>query len=563
MNKQGRRDWVRSIAAALMSCCVGHAFAGSTAPAAELAVLADPGGALPATRVAQQDSQFAPAPGDAPLSATGPQWIRLRTHRDLAAADNPVLVVHKARTSQVRAFLQRGPDLMPLALATEVPAFRGTHDQVFVLPGGLTMREPLYLQVNAVGSGWSELRPTLSTLSAVLSRHDRHSRPIVLAFGALIAMAASALMIWLILRDRLFALYAALFLLQGLYLVYLSGEGFAWPGLSLALPLGSHAWNIPAGLSGAVTCLFVRDLVNLRNLWPRIHAAYGWLAGAFVLVTLANAAKSIGLGSLVNAVGNGLFLSGTALTLAVTLLAWRRGSRAAGWFLFAWFLLAASTIATTALLLAHASDDAGQPLYYVILPGSMALAAVLTALGVADHLREQRLALMEARRNAQIDPLTGVLNRRSLIQHLDAASLLARARALPIAILFIDLDHFKLINDSFGHQAGDACLRALIGPLQAELRQSDVVGRWGGEEFVVMLSSADAAAAHPIAERIRQRVQDTVIDGFDSPISLTCSIGVAASNESGPWGEALIAQADAAVYSAKRAGRNQVYPSAI
>jgi len=545
-----------------MSGCVGQAIAFSTAPAAEMAVLPDPAGALSASDVIRQGSRFVPAVGNLPITAPGQQWVRLRASRDLAASDNPVLVVHKARTSEVHAFLQHGSELLPLRPATEVPAFKGTHDQVFPLPGGVIANASLYLKVMAAGAGWSELRPTISTLSAVLARHDRRSRPIALAFGALTAMAGSALLIWLVLRDRLFGLYAGLFFLQGLYLVYLSGEGFDWPGLSLASPLGSHAWNIPAGLSGAVTCLFVRDLVNLKNLWPRIHVIYGWLAAGFVLITLANAAKSIGLGPLVNAVGNGLFLAGTALTIAVALLAWRRGSRAAGWFLIAWFLLAASTIATTALLLAHASEDAGQALYYFILPGSMALAAVLTALGVADHLRDQRLALMEARRNAQIDPLTGMLNRRSLIQHLDAASVMARARGLPISILFIDLDHFKLINDSFGHQAGDACLRAIMEPIQAELRQSDVVGRWGGEEFVVMLSGADAAAAHPIAERIRQRVQDTVVDGYGAPIRLTCSIGLAASNETGSWGEALIAQADAAVYSAKRAGRNQVAPSA-
>jgi diguanylate cyclase (GGDEF)-like protein len=145
-----------------------------------------------------------------------------------------------------------------------------------------------------------------------------------------------------------------------------------------------------------------------------------------------------------------------------------------------------------------------------------------------------------------------------LIERLDAACLRSRARGLPIAVLFIDLDHFKLINDSFGHQAGDACLRAIIGPIHSELRQSDVIGRFGGEEFVVLLSGADAAAARPIAERILERVAAVRVEGFGQPISLTCSIGVAASDTLGVWGEQLINRADAAVYAAKRAGRNQV-----
>jgi len=124
--------------------------------------------------------------------------------------------------------------------------------------------------------------------------------------------------------------------------------------------------------------------------------------------------------------------------------------------------------------------------------------------------------------------------------------------------LFIDLDHFKQINDTFGHAAGDACLRSIIAPIQTELRHSDVIGRYGGEEFVVLLSSADIASAHPIAERIRKRVSEVTIDGFGKPIQVTCSIGVASSDMLGIWGEQLITRADQAVYEAKRSGRNRV-----
>ena len=551
--------------AALASAAIADAPAIAKAPAvatADVAVLSDPGASIQAGSVSQHDADFRPASSLAPLSAKGPQWVRVRATQALPAETNPVLIVHTARTTTVQGFVKRGEMMLPLSLATDLPAFRGTHDLVYLLPGGLATQESIYLQVNAVGPGWSELRPGFSSLSVALARRADHTRIVALAVGALVAMASAALLIWLILKDRLFVLYTVLFFLQAMYLVYLSGEGFDWPWLALATPLGSHAWNVPAGLSGAVSCLFAREIAGLRHMWPRVYAVYGWLAGVFLVITLANAAKLVGLGPLVNTVGNVVFLFTAVFTLIVTLLAWRRGNRAAGWFLLAWTLLAAATITTTVFLLLHATEEAGHPLYYFALPLSMVVAAVLIALGVADHLREQRLALSEARRNAQTDPLTGALNRRSLIEHLDAACVRARARGLPIAVLFIDLDHFKLINDSFGHQAGDACLRGIIEPIQTELRQSDVVGRWGGEEFVVMLSSADAAAAHPIAERIRRRVQDTVIGGYDAPISLTCSIGLAASDASGPWGETLIAQADAAVYAAKRAGRNQVYPSA-
>ena len=151
-----------------------------------------------------------------------------------------------------------------------------------------------------------------------------------------------------------------------------------------------------------------------------------------------------------------------------------------------------------------------------------------------------------------------MLNRRSVLEQLDATCRNARASNLPVAVLFLDLDFFKAINDSYGHAAGDACLAAVIGPIQAELRQSDIIGRYGGEEFIVVLSGADASAAEPIAERIRLRVSEVDITGNGAAIRLTCSIGVASSDPLGVWGEALVAKADAAVYAAKRLGRNRV-----
>src|SRR5262249_5714852 len=180
-------------------------------------------------------------------------------------------------------------------------------------------------------------------------------------------------------------------------------------------------------------------------------------------------------------------------TLVIAFVAWRRGSRSAGWFLVAWTLLEAFTIAATVRLLLSSSEEHDR-IVYLGLPMSMVAASLLLALGIADRLRDQRRALSEADRHAQTDALPGVLNRRSLIERLNAACVRARASGLPISLLFIDLDHFKEINDTFGHAAGDACLAAIIPPIQSELRQSDVIGRYGGEEFVVILSSADATA---------------------------------------------------------------------
>jgi diguanylate cyclase (GGDEF)-like protein len=504
------------------------------------------------------DSHFSPFAGYKAALPAETLWLRLRP----ATAFNPngalpVLTARGGWFEQIEAF-PAGPAVTgPLQHIIDLPEFGGAHQSVFVLPHGLAAGESLYIRVATREDGADSLRFTLGTLGPTLQRADAHSRMIALAVGALTALALGALLIWFILKDPLFLLYPGMFLLEALYLVFFSGEGFDWPVLSHARAVGGFAWNIPVALSGAVACLFIREIADLIHSSPRVYRIFGWLAWGFVLLTFSNVLVYVGWGGPIAAVGNIMFVGSAIFTLVVAFLAWRRGNRAAGWFLIAWTMLETVTIATAIRLLLDRAEHAERLLYYG-LPLSMVAAAILVALGVADRLREQRRALTEAERRAQTDPLTGVLNRRSLIERLDAACLRARARGLPIALLFIDLDHFKEINDSFGHAAGDACLKKIIGPIQTELRQSDVIGRYGGEEFVVILSSADIAAAHPIAERIRNRVADVRVEGFGPPINLTCSIGVATSDTLGVWGEHLIAQADAAVYAAKRSGRNRV-----
>ena len=512
------------------------------------------------------DSRFQPIDLQRMGRRGGTFWLRLQLTGPPGATVSgvsggkglPVLVAREGHDPRVQIFAPFDRVYVELPRAARLPLFGRGHEVAFILPHAMTLEQPLYARIAAPDEGVHSLRFGLSTLDLTLARDASHARMISLAFGALGALSLGALLIWCVLSDRVFLSYSALFSLQALYVVFLSGQGFDWPLLSYAAPLNSYAWNVPIALSGTAAALFVREVADIRVFSPRAYSAFGWFAVAFIVLTLANFAKLFGYENAVNAFGNLLFLSAAAFTLWICFSAWRHGSRAAGWFLLAWLLLEIFNIATTIQLLLS-DGETGDALLYSGMPLAMVAAAVLTALGVADRLRGQRIALTEAERRAQTDPLTGVLNRRSLIERLDIACTRARTRGLPISLLFIDLDHFKEINDTFGHQAGDACLHAIVGPIQSELRQSDVIGRYGGEEFVVILSSADSSAARPIAERIRGRVADVRVEGYGEPISLTCSIGIAASDMLGVWGQHLIARADAAVYVAKRAGRNRVH----
>jgi len=480
-------------------------------------------------------------------------------HPPAVSSGIPVLTVHQSDRVRVRIFNAASddsrPDMPLLSPAFEQPTFGGTRDVVYLidrLEGARALRAEIE-QPRGVAA------PTFSfgTLQQTLAQGATHSRMIALAFGALIAMTLAALSVWVILSDRMFVLYAGLILMLALYLACFSGEARGWPWLAAVARVEPYSWNVPIALAGAAAALFVREIADLELFVPPAHRLFGGLAALFVLLAGANALRLLGLGPFVSAAGNLLFVGAAVLTLVFVFIAWRRGSRAAGWFLIAWCLLEGSTIAAAGRLLVSRAGE-NETLVYYGLPLSMVAAAVLIALGVADRLRAQRRALTEAERHARTDPLTGVLNRRSLLEQLDVACRRARASGLPLTLLFIDLDHFKRINDSFGHLAGDACLAAIVGPVQSELRQSDAIGRYGGEEFVVILNGADEAAAHPIAERIVRRIASVSVEGYGAPIQLTCSIGVAASDTLGVWGDQLIRHADAAVYGAKRSGRNRV-----
>lgn len=164
----------------------------------------------------------------------------------------------------------------------------------------------------------------------------------------------------------------------------------------------------------------------------------------------------------------------------------------------------------------------------------------------------------DLKRVARIDPLTGVNNRLALAEK--ASNLLDRAHQTgrPFAVLMLDADHFKRINDRFGHDGGDKVLLTLVESIRASLGRRDVIGRVGGEEFVVLSPDASLDEAMALAERIRLAVENAQLWIEGEVQSLTVSIGVTVSQSAENDTEAMLRRADLALYAAKRAGRNRV-----
>jgi diguanylate cyclase len=166
---------------------------------------------------------------------------------------------------------------------------------------------------------------------------------------------------------------------------------------------------------------------------------------------------------------------------------------------------------------------------------------------------ELRIALDRIQELANRDGLTGIFNRRRLMQLLESEA----ASDAPFSICILDVDHFKTVNDVFGHQAGDEVLRRIATVIERDLRRGDVFGRYGGEEFMLMLPGATAAGAEAKIERLREQVATLAFPDL-GPISITLSGGIAEHRPGENLG-ATISRADAALYGAKAAGRNQLH----
>lgn len=179
----------------------------------------------------------------------------------------------------------------------------------------------------------------------------------------------------------------------------------------------------------------------------------------------------------------------------------------------------------------------------------------------ADRLRDNVQHSMEL---AITDGLTGLHNRRYMESHLGAVLERATARAKPVSLLILDIDHFKAVNDTFGHDAGDDVLREFALRLRRSIRNVDLACRYGGEEFVVVMPDTDIAIASVVAERIRRNIatEPFAVNQGTRLLDVTISIGLTARQDQADTADTILKRADQALYRAKRDGRNRVVADA-
>ena len=205
------------------------------------------------------------------------------------------------------------------------------------------------------------------------------------------------------------------------------------------------------------------------------------------------------------------------------------------------------------------TQDSGPLLLVVALANAMYLVMLTAVAGLRRAQEETQMRMELMHKLASTDVLTGLPNRRAMVDTLASAMALAQRSGQPVSVALIDVDHFKQINDHFGHAAGDAVLVQLSELMRTQLRGSDALARWGGEEFLLCAPATPVSAAHELAERVRRAVAGWP---FPHGSSVTISIGLTQSL-AGDDLDGLLQRADRALYQAKTGGRDRTVALAV
>ncbi|MEQ6329628.1 diguanylate cyclase [Pseudomonas chengduensis] len=542
--------------------------------------LADPQSALSLDDVRAADAPFQPSLNRRDLSfgyVPGVIWLRLALQSDAQQTRVWRLELNYASLDEVRLYdigadgvrESRSGDTVPYAQRSV--GHRNPVFEIVLQPGE---QRTLYLRVDSRGS------MTLS--GALMSSRDfeQHSQNGYLVhaiyFGVLIALGLYNLLLFLALRERPFLNYVLFMFAFALSVLSLNGLGaqYLW---SEAAPWSNRMLPVSLTTAALLSVVFARSFLDTRQWLPRwdkgllmLSIAIGAAVLASVLLPLQRALQLMSL--------TGLIATLTLLVTSFVCIGYRvPGARL---FALAWLMLLTGAVLLAlrnfALIpsnfLTLYAMQIGSGLEMILL--SFALAARFNELKrqreAALQLNEQILAKRVTERTQALeqanqrlselalqDPLTGLANRTALQQHLEQALARSQRRNELLAVMLIDLDGFKPINDQHGHGYGDLVLAEVAQRLRQYVRDTDLPARLGGDEFVVICESVQSAEdAHDLAKRLLEGL-DTPMYLEDRAVRVGASIGIALSRGADD-ATMLIRLADAAMYRAKAEGRNRV-----
>ncbi len=531
-------------------------------------VLADPEGRLTIGKVLQLDAQGAFAPNSSELIDHGggdaSVWARL----NLRPSDNLrktreqwILEIVNSDWSLIELFVPdaAAPDgyrrIDGRMLGRMQPEAALHRNFTYLLPKLSGTSNVFYIRLEATG-------PTSFPL--IIWRADSFQKHTLLDFfsfglvyGIILSMILYNFFIYLSLQNKVYRTYVLYMLSFLCYLLVLNGHLAVLSGNP-----GTHWMPLEwffLGCSIMLVAKFGQQFLNTKPNTPRLHRGLNLFHGLGLLIILFGAAGCYDEAAITAYVAGA---SGPTFVCIIAAVRWRQGFTSARFYILAniFFL-----IGTLSFILWSMG------LFPALVTGNLLLSlgpaadAVLLSFALADRirqLRQEKMSLVQSQAHykkiSETDGLTGLYNKRELAHRLGQEIDHALESERPLSLLIMDVDNFKMFNDTYGHPEGDVVLQALAAVIKKEIRESDAAFRYGGEEFVALFPNAGIEQSLRAAERIRNTFACQLFtpNGNDE-ISVTASLGLAQFRENEPL-ESFIRRADQALYDAKHQGKNKV-----
>ncbi|MCL6416545.1 sensor domain-containing diguanylate cyclase [Aestuariirhabdus sp. Z084] len=368
-------------------------------------------------------------------------------------------------------------------------------------------------------------------------------------FSALLLLALVCLFLWLSLKESIYGTYLCYILSN--VLMWGCLMGFTYQYLLPNYPILNNEIFNPAFLLMALFAIqFSRQFLNTPDHIPNADMVLRYLAYSMMVIV---GLRLLGVYELV------VYLTYIALAALLVLpwigwLCYRKGVIYARWYIFAWMIYLIG-ISGSVLSASGVISWGKAPILYTQIAGLIEI--LVLAVAMSDKVRQLKTGYERATKESVEDPLTGLGNRRLLEQRFERMVEYCEP-SRPLFLLLLDIDHFKNINDRYGHLAGDAVLERLASIMKWQSRPEDAQVRYGGEEFVLLLSLKDTPEVLQVAERIRDQFAKTPTVIGSMSITHTLSVGIAKVDRSSHDLNLALDQADRALYLAKQSGRNRV-----
>lgn len=402
------------------------------------------------------------------------------------------------------------------------------------------MVAPLYMSTMAISQGHEQFETVFYSF----------------VYGVMFALSALTLMLFSVTRKARYLSYS---LYTGSFVAMTAsyngiGMALLWPEATVWQQWAPPLLMLCFTTSGLV---FAMNFLRTRHHRPVLHRGIqalilGYFALLGVFFALDNQGHALKLAFVVVPVFSGLMLY-------MGISSWMRGNQSARYFMLG-TLLSAIGASITALTVDGLVPYTKLGFYAVDI--GMVADALLLMLALADLVRKNEEARLIAEQTARIDLLTGLNNRRGFLPVAESLWKLVTRQHGSICVAMVDIDHFKSINDQYGHAAGDKVLKAIANELNHSSRQSDLLARWGGEEFILLLPETDETEALKVVDRFRHNVEQLAVNDQNQVIRCTISAGISGRNAKTPTLNEAIISADEKLYQAKVQGRNRVCTSA-